>query len=114
MNSRSTIQLSVLRRTANLRAVVIATRVIYDSPVVKDLIIFQYILPYFSKKKDTIITDLYDVLITIQKDESTLDNATFRFDIECQLSDICQKFGRFRVESGKTGLSSIGTRRSAI
>ncbi len=53
-----------------------------------------------AQDKDTIITDLYDVLITIQKDESTLDNTTFRFDIECQLSDICQKFGRFRVESG--------------
>ncbi len=53
-----------------------------------------------AQDKDVIITDLYDVLITIQRDESTLDNATFRFDIECQLSDICQKFGRFRVESG--------------
>ncbi len=50
--------------------------------------------------RDAIITDLYDVLITIQRDESSLDNTTFRFDIECQLSDICQKFGRFRVESG--------------
>ncbi len=53
-----------------------------------------------AQNRDIIITDLYDVLITIQRDESTLDNATFRFDIECQLSDICQKFGRFRVESG--------------
>ncbi len=53
-----------------------------------------------AQNMDTIITDLYDVLITIQRDESTLDNTTFRFDIECQLSDICQKFGRFRVESG--------------
>jgi hypothetical protein len=49
-------------------------------------------------ENDPLISEFYDVIIRVQKDENAFDNVTFMFSVECQLSQICQKFGRFIIE----------------
>ena len=50
---------------------------------------------------DYFINDLYDVLITIKKDESAFDYTTYVFESECQLGGAVYKTGRLRIEGGK-------------
>jgi len=50
---------------------------------------------------DYYINDLYDVLITIRRDESSFDYSTYVFEAECQLSDVCYRTGRLKVENGR-------------
>ncbi|WP_457549742.1 hypothetical protein [Archaeoglobus sp.] len=50
---------------------------------------------------DYYINDLYDVLITIRRDESSFDYSTYIFEAECQLSDVCYKTCRLRVDNGR-------------
>ena len=53
------------------------------------------------KPIDTFVSDLYDVIITIKRDEMAFDHATYILEVECQLSDICYKSGKIKVEEGK-------------
>ncbi len=50
---------------------------------------------------DYYINDLYDVLITIRRDENAFDYSTYIFEVECQLSDVCYKTGKLKIRDGK-------------
>ncbi len=47
------------------------TRIIYDSKIVKDLIVLQYIIPHFSRYKDTYLV-LYSEALYYKVQEARL------------------------------------------
>ncbi len=67
----------------------------------RDITLFGFKHLKTQTRIDYYISDLYDVLMTIKRDESSFDYSTYVFEAECQLSDVCYKAGRLKVENGR-------------
>ena len=67
----------------------------------KDVTLFGFKHLKTQTRIDYYISDLYDVLITIKRDESSFDYSTYIFEVECQHGDVCYKTGKLKVRNGK-------------
>lgn len=50
---------------------------------------------------DYYLNDLYDVIMTIKRDEHALDYSTFTFECEWKIGRISHVMGRLKIVNGK-------------
>ncbi len=50
--------------------------------------------------EDSLLEDLYDVVIYVTKDRQSFDEFTYNFRVECHLGSPCYRCGKLRIENG--------------